>query len=555
MGNLAVATLIGGAGTGKTSELLRLMEGALPHLGHDPLRLGLASFTRKARSEAATRAAEAWGVDRRLLERDGWFRTIHSTCQRQLGVRQSQLLLDHRDGPWLEERLGVKMTPTVDIDQGRIQFNGDPSASLALNIWAYCRATLTPVAEQVKRVRRLDDAAPTIETVVRFVAKYETAKRLDDRLDFTDLLLRFAGVRADVKDGFERVEPEGHLPEVTAWLFDEQQDASPLLDLVCKRLVSAPSVKWCYLVGDPFQAIYGFAGSSADCFLGWPAQKRRTMPKSFRCPRAILELGERCLRRMGSGYFDRGIEPADHDGAVHELASLDEAVAAIDPRDSWVLLARTNYQARRMLGAMRTARKPARWCKAPEEESVESIGKRCLWQLQHGEAIPADQWRRVLDLLPSRSASGSRYLVHGAKAAWDREMKERPEHWDAILPSDILTVGGTETLAEMIRSGDWVRLVNRGEEWYGQARMYGPELTGRPSVSVGTIHGFKGGEADNVVLLTTTSGRIERGSSDDAMAADEEHRIAYVAVTRARRNLFVVRERWAGARIAEMEVL
>ena len=76
-----------------------------------------------------------------------------------------------------------------------------------------------------------------------------------------------------------------------AWLFDEQQDASPLLDAVCRRLVSAPSVRWCYVVGDPFQAIYGFAGSSAECFLGWPVAKERIMPKSYRCPKPILELG------------------------------------------------------------------------------------------------------------------------------------------------------------------------------------------------------------------------------------------------------------------------
>lgn len=37
-----VARLIGGAGTGKTTELLRIMDGAMGQLGDDPLRLGFA---------------------------------------------------------------------------------------------------------------------------------------------------------------------------------------------------------------------------------------------------------------------------------------------------------------------------------------------------------------------------------------------------------------------------------------------------------------------------------------------------------------------------------
>ena len=37
---VGIARLIGGAGTGKTTELLRIMEGALEHFNHDPMMLG-----------------------------------------------------------------------------------------------------------------------------------------------------------------------------------------------------------------------------------------------------------------------------------------------------------------------------------------------------------------------------------------------------------------------------------------------------------------------------------------------------------------------------------
>ena len=84
------------------------------------------------------------------------------------------------------------------------------------------------------------------------------------------------------------------------------------------------------------------------------------------------------------------------------------------------------------------------------------------------------------------------------------------------------------------------------------AKRWGPELAGTPRVRIGTIHSVKGAEADNVGLLTTTSKRVEAGAQDEQQH-NEECRIAYVAVTRARRNLVVVTEGHAG--VPRMEIL
>ena len=99
---------------------------------------------------------------------------------------------------------------------------------------------------------------------------------MDGKADFSDILMRFAGLGMNPREGLYEKTPEERASRSGCLAFDEQQDASPLLDRVYKRLVSAPSVRWAY-VGDPFQAIYGFAGSSASCFLNWDVQKEKTM--------------------------------------------------------------------------------------------------------------------------------------------------------------------------------------------------------------------------------------------------------------------------------------
>lgn len=548
---MQIARLIGAAGSGKTTELLRIMEGALPKLGNDPLQLGFASFTRAARAEAVSRAAAAWNVPPSLLDGEGWFRTVHSTCKRCLGVGPGQLIGSKQvDMEWVSNALGVRISTTLDEEVGRQKFIGGQEGA-ALNVWDHARNTLLPLDEVVRRARRLDDDVPDYAAVVRIAARYESAKRIEDRLDFSDLLLRFTGLRLHPTEGVYQVSPEGGLPPVSAWLFDEQQDASPLLDAACKRLVSAESVKWCYVVGDPFQAIFGFAGSSADCFLGWPAEKERTMPKSYRCPKPILDLGERCLRRMYRGYFDRGVAPADHDGRIFDTEA-DVPLAAARPDEEWLFIARSNYDAGRLYALLNASGKPARWVKQPDGVTVRGQGLAALYTLEKGKPVRGTEWGRALELLPCVNKSKEPMLARGVKTGW---VKKHADDWDWVWPNELEKVGATASLADQIRSGRWCGLVDRGEEWRRHAERWGVDLASNSRIRVGTIHSVKGMEADNVALLTTMGKRFEQGRDECRDQHDEECRIAYVGVTRARRNLYVVNEGRHGKPVPRMEVL
>jgi len=65
----------------------------------------------------------------------------------------------------------------------------------------------------------------------------------------------------------------------------------------------------------------------------------------------------------------------------------------------------------------------------------------------------------------------------------------------------------------------------------------GEDLTALPRIKLSTIHGAKGGEAENVVLYTDLTAAAEQSMEKDP---DSMHRVFYVAVTRTKQNLFVV---------------
>ena len=342
---MKIARLIGAAGCGKTSELLSIMEGAKKALGGNPFAIGFASFTRAARAEAVSRASAAWDVPPEVLSRDGWFRTVHSVAYKMLGVQKGQLIDETKASQrWVADALKVDVRVILDDDSGYSIYAGDSSAAAALNCWEISRARVEPLMETIKRMAATGQSPPTYAECKQFINRYENAKRLEERYDFSDLLAKYAGLRFEV-DGFYEVDPEGEVPPgVKAWIFDEAQDSSALVDRVCKRLAYGPEVLWTYLAGDDLQAIFGFGGSDAKHFMGWPADKQRVMPKSWRCPKPILELGERCLRQMRKGYWDRGVAPAIS-GPVGRLCSrlrpgADRAAGVLDRNHAGLVPAR-----------------------------------------------------------------------------------------------------------------------------------------------------------------------------------------------------------------------
>lgn len=530
-----VARLVGGAGTGKTTELLRFMEAAKGKLGGSPFSLGFTSFTRAARAEAVERAAAAWNVSEETLSRDGWFRTVHSIAYKQLGIKKGEVLDGSKESAqWIADSLGVNVRTIIDDDTGQTRYSGDKPSAASLEAWEQSRARMEPLRETVLRAARMGSEVPSYASCKQFIEKYESAKRLSGRFDFSDLLARFAGISFSV-DGFVEVEPEGELPpNVRAWVMDEQQDASALVDRCCQRLASGPSVQWVLLAGDPMQSIFGFGGSDSRHFMGWKADKERVMPKTWRCPKPIHELGEACLRRMRSGYWDRKIAAADHDGSVVRGGFAETAVRNLSPTEPTLILARCNYLCDAWEAYLAKQKLP--FAKLKAKGGTEFLAAvNALWRIEHGQGADPEAFAAAVSLLP---ATGN--MRRGAKAEWSRE--DTWKRWEVVLPEDLEDAGFKPEFADRIRKGDWGRLFTGADRWRDAATKHGPEIATRPAIRVGTIHAAKGMEADNVILSTGITRKIYEAQGIDSEQHDEERRIEYVGVTRARRKLVIVNE-------------
>lgn len=532
---------VGGAGTGKTTRAMGILEKALerPEVNGNPFVLGFSSFTRAARQEAAGRAAVAWGMNPADLERHGWFKTCHSVAYRALGLSKGEIIGGTKeDDKWVSEALGSDVASCLDEDDGGVRlYAGDPVAAASLNYWSLARNLVVPLRQVVEADS--DPEAPAADEVIKRIEMYEAAKRLDARMDFTDMLCRFVGLRFDPAVGPTGVDPDGTIPhDVVGWIFDEAQDASKLLDLACRRLVTGDSCKWAWLLGDPYQVLYSWAGASAEHFMGWDVQKQHVAEKSWRCAPPIMAVGERCLQRLPD-YWDRGIAPADHEGVVVESENYEDDLQDLDPNIETLVVARTNRNVARIQHILEDLGMPFRRVKSRDGAYNRDLGMGGLWRLQHGEAITADQWGCVLEMLPSKTTDGRTWLDRGSKSRWSKGLSDQ---FDRIYPEDLSLLGATDHLRDAIATGSWSGLPDGGTKWVRAAKRFGVEAVSKPKIRIGTVHSVKGQEASKVVLLTSVGRRIRQGEEDDPVRFAEERRIEYVACTRAKHELVIAHD-------------
>lgn len=252
------ARIVGGPGSGKTTRLLEIIDQVIGRLGIDQMQVGFVSFTRAARREAAARAGHKFDIPPQTLEREGWFRTLHSICYRMLGVAKGELISGSKDDThWLRNAIndsGVSISNSENDDA--MAMPSDHSlAGKALALWDAARNRLVPVEAMWEKSHLYDERTPNLWYVKSIINLYEQAKKKDGRIDFGDLLMMFAGRQwtGNHDSPFEECEPHGEDPRLPVWIHDECQDTSFLASLVFGRMIRNST--WVYLAGDHHQCL------------------------------------------------------------------------------------------------------------------------------------------------------------------------------------------------------------------------------------------------------------------------------------------------------------
>lgn len=489
--------ILGPPGTGKTTEILNRLEEDLRTIA--PEQLALVSFTRKAVQEAVERVCKRFSLSRNRFVN---FQTVHAMCYRQLGCTKNDLMTK-QDFMELGEIFGYELTASINMEDGALILPDREKGSKILFIENLARSMRRPLKDVWKEAA-LDISWPEVE---RFAKGYETFKKQNGKMDFTDLLERYIneGTPLGVKHAY----------------IDEAQDLSRIQWEVLQRCFS--NADKVIIAGDDDQSIFKWSGADLQTFLkleGTPC----VLGHSYRLPAAVHGKAAAIIKRVKQ-RFDKKFTPTEKEGSVKYVTSLDHV--KIDPEAKTLVLVRNVYllnpvyEALKVRGLNFTGRGSFQ---SINEEHVKAI---LAWEaLRKGDAIHLEAVQAIYELLRVGDILG-----RGGKAELSRMTRsEELFSWETLRDHYGL-------LALPIWHKALIGIPVEKREYYISMLRRKQRLTAIANIHVNTIHGVKGGEADHVIIVSDMSRKTYEEMQRDPCS---EHRVAYVAVTRSKQDLTIV---------------
>ncbi len=568
--------LVGPPGTGKTRAVMDLwlkpaLESCLPS------QVLACSFSKAAAGEIRNRLSAALGLDFRTLKHT--CSTIHSESFRL--VRSSGRKVSVWDGEKKDRKAKAERKkksgsaerktrgPQKDIflaaESGNelVEFESPweglqkPSKDQrkeAVRVWELVRHKYPHDLESVPLVqllkRECGESPFRASVLVAEVRAYEARKESIGAIDFTDMLLL----------GLEVAPPHRRL-----LIVDEAQDLSLLQILVIRHWATrADQLVW---VGDPDQGIYGWAGADGRLITdmirnGVPAC---SLQQSWRVPRAIYELARRVIL-LNNDRIDAPYEPCERQGALYKVDTIGHVVGFAveaaedeeDPKDVFILARATKSLPAYAQGLMQAG------VLFTNERGKSPIGKRAmvatiltLDKLTQSRPIGKSEALALCKLLPAKPKG--RFFA-GLKKDAVATVRELPD--GAMLTPAKLQESGirlaeihgcsnvTEALAVIGKKEEadpLLMIVQR----YGTVEA----LTWTPRITLTTMHASKGREAHTVIIDLEAPYPTRRGVQKSREIKRAERRVLYVAITRAKSVLGIVKgERCDLAAILDVEI-
>jgi hypothetical protein len=207
-----------------------------------------------------------------------------------------------------------------------------------------------------------------------------------------------------------------------------------------------------------------------------------------------------------------------------------------------MILARCAYTLREYAQILRSRQIPYSWIDTQKSTST-LAALNALWSLEHGEPVCGEDWAEAVNLLIHKDSERGILLKRGEKSAW-KDGRRNDIVFVRPVAEDMDRAGCSEALIGMIRQGDWTDAIvkqssERARNWRDTAIEHGLDAANDPPVKLSTVHSAKGLEADHVILSTQLSTAVGNAMRNPDHF-DEECRITYVGVTRARKALTIL---------------
>ncbi len=516
--------VLAGAGTGKTRTVTRRIA-QLVGAGHvAPGQVLAVTFTARAAGELRTRLRDlgVGGVQAR---------TFHAAALRQLRYFWPRVVGDE---PWPLLEHKVRLVGQAAQRAG-VSTDADDLRDVAGEIeWA--KASLVSAADYPAAVAAARRETPVpAQQVAAVYAGYEELKNRNRLLDFDDLLLHTAAALEEHSEVAREFRDR-----YRCFVVDEYQDVTPLQQRVLDAWLGGRDDLT--VVGDANQTIYSFAGAAPRFLLEFtrrfPDAVTVRLHRDYRSTPQVVSLANRVIsgargrpagaRLLLEGQQPAGPEPtfAEHSDEPAEAqavaAEIEKLLRSGTPAAEIAVLYRVNAQSEAYEQALDTRGIPfqvrggERFFQRPEVRTAI-------------RALRAAATAQAGDSVAELGATVRAVLGRQGLTAEPPDGSAARSRWESLRALAALA----DDLAASIPMADLGRLVAELDARAEAAHP--PQVQG---VTLASLHSAKGLEWDAVFLVGLAEGTLPIQYADgDQEALEEERRLLYVGVTRARRRL------------------
>ncbi len=532
--------VLAGAGTGKTRAITHRIAYGVHSGAYQPQRVLAVTFTARAAGEMRTRLRDLGvpGVQAR---------TFHAAALRQLHYFWPQAI-----GGAAPEVLPHKASVVAEAcSRLRLQVDRVAVRDLAAEVeWAKV-SMLTPesYAASARRAGR-DPAGLDATAMARVLQTYEEVKTARGVIDFEDVLLLTVGILAE-RDDIARVVRS----QYRHFVVDEYQDVNALQQRLLELWLGERD-DVC-VVGDAAQTIYSFTGATPKHLLEFPRRYPKSqvvrLVRNYRSTPQIVALANLVVRAAHTVRADQGrggtpradllqLRAQGQDGPTPSLTAysddtseatgvakaINDLVTRGTPASQIAVLFRTNAQSEAFESALADA--GVAYLVRGGERFFARKEVRGAILLMRG-AARADDGAKPLGELVRDVIAGAGWTQRAPTAGG--ATRERWESLQALvgLADDFVSGSPQARLTDVVHELD-----------ERAAAQHAPTVEG---VTLASLHAAKGLEWDCVFVVGCSDGLIPISMADGLEAIEEERRLLYVGLTRARREL---RLSWSGAR-------
>ena len=583
-----VVRLFGGPGSGKTTALLDRVEELIESNDDLDVRdILVVSYTRAAAAEIRERLAERLDTTPRALR--GNVSTMHAKAYDLLNLSRNDVVGESDKEEFCDD-YGIDFEDEYEGSRRR----SARSTTLGNKIIAtsqWLQRTSRDVGdwydvpfqwneEEVRLPPEIDDNAQTGN-------KYTpTWSSDDDRIDIPEAIRAWRNWKGShdivgFADMLERVHQRSLLPSVDYLVIDEFQDITTLQYEVYSEW--RPHMKRVLIAGDDDQVVYAWQGADPDLLLEENVDDDVVLPNSYRLPSRILNAVNQEVRHIEKRQ-EKDLEPRKEGGTVEAIRNrsmLDlsrEVQRTVEETDETVMvLFRARYQMFQFIDEFIDEGIPFS-CLTDQRMWTDRLTQYVggIEHLAEDEPLTGLEARRLADMLAD-SAFGT-----GERDDFFDELDTMEEEADVDDLTDL------DVDPEVVRdhapfapdppaAADMLRKVTSFQERSVDAYFNGTyQGMQQDRVRLGTIHSAKGREADHVFVATDLTEKVveqmaatieqsgvevpdgqefTKHTSPVPMLTDNERRVFYVGMSRARERLVILENLVDGAPTLPVDVL